>query len=71
LESLEQAYKIAKDKGLHYVYLGNVVGHDAESTYCHSCGKRIIHRRGFQIAANLIEKGRCHYCQSSIPGIWS
>jgi pyruvate formate lyase activating enzyme len=71
LESLEQAYNIAREKGLRYVYIGNVYGHASESTYCHNCNKVLIKRHGLQIAENLLEKGQCPYCQSQIPGIWS
>ena len=71
LESLEQAYDIAKEKGLHYPYIGNVYGHKGENTYCHSCGKLLIGRRGFQITANNLDGGRCPYCKSQIPGVWN
>jgi len=71
LEPLERAHGIAKDKGLHYVYIGNVYGHKDESTYCHSCGKLLIGRRGFQITANNIVDGKCSSCQTVIPGVWS
>jgi len=71
LDSLEQAYKIAKDKGLHYAYIGNVYGHDAENTYCPGCGKILIGRRGFEITANNIKDGICVYCKRIIPGVWS
>jgi pyruvate formate lyase activating enzyme len=71
LESLEQAYDIAKEKGLHYPYIGNVYGHKGENTYCHSCGKLLIGRRGFQITANNLDGGQCPYCKSQIPGVWN
>jgi pyruvate formate lyase activating enzyme len=71
LESLERAHRIAGDKGIHYPYIGNVYGHDAENTYCHNCGKLLIGRRGFQITANNLNKGKCPSCQQIIPGVWS
>lgn len=70
LESLEKAYDIAKNKGLHYVYIGNVYGHKTENTYCHNCSKLLIDRSGFQINVNKIINGECLYCQTSIPGVW-
>lgn len=70
LGSLEQAHSIAKTKGLHYPYIGNVYGHDAENTYCHNCGKLIIGRKGFQIIGNKLDKGKCPSCQQTIPGVW-
>lgn len=71
LKSLEQAHQIAKSKGLHYPYIGNVFGHDAENTYCHHCGKLLIGRNGFQIIENNLERGRCPSCQTIIPGVWA
>ncbi len=49
LNTLERAYKIGKAAGLHYVYLGNVPGHEGESTYCPGCKTTLIQRYGFQI----------------------
>jgi len=70
IETLEKARKIAMDAGLRYVYIGNVPGHPGESTYCPSCGKRLIHRYGYAILENNIKKGRCVFCGKEIPGIW-
>ena len=70
IDSLERAHDIAKAKGIHYPYIGNVYGHDAENTYCHHCGKLIIGRRGFQITANNLDHGKCPSCQTIIPGVW-
>jgi pyruvate formate lyase activating enzyme len=69
VSTLEICYKIAKEAKLNYVYLGNVTGHPAESTYCPSCKKQLIHRIGFSVVQNTIKKGRCA-CGHSIPGIW-
>jgi pyruvate formate lyase activating enzyme len=71
LDSLERALDICKRAGLHFVYLGNVPGHPSESTYCPKCGKNIIQRYGFTIQANEIVGGRCRFCKTVIPGIWS
>jgi pyruvate formate lyase activating enzyme len=57
-ETLEKAYKMAKKMGMKYPYVGNVVGHDGESTYCPKCGKIIIERKGFQLI-EYAEKCRC------------
>ncbi len=49
--TLEMAHRIAVKEGLRYVYLGNVPGHRSESTYCPGCGKPLIERHGFGVAA--------------------
>lgn len=63
VETLENAYKIAKQAGVLYPYVGNVPGHAYEHTYCPSCGNAIIKRFGCEIVAyRLDEKGRCQNC---------
>jgi len=69
--TLDKARDIALKAGIRYVYVGNVPGHNAESTFCHNCGKTVIERRGFAILANRIKNGRCTYCNEKIPGVWS
>jgi pyruvate formate lyase activating enzyme len=71
LNVLERAYTIARTEGIHYPYIGNVYGHDAENTYCHSCGDLLIGRKGFQISTNKIKTGKCPSCKTDIPGVWS
>lgn len=65
---LERAKKIADDAGLKFVYIGNVPGHKANSTYCPGCKKRIIERTHFRVYAVNIEDGRCIFCKRKIPG---
>lgn len=71
ISTLEKLHAIAREEGLRYVYIGNVPGHKAESTYCHSCGQMIIERIGYQIGRIELRQGRCRFCQSPIPGIWA
>jgi pyruvate formate lyase activating enzyme len=66
--SLERAEQIGKEAGLHYVYLGNVPGAKSESTSCYKCGKLLIERLGYRIAANHIEKACCPDCGTKIAG---
>ncbi|HDN59168.1 MAG TPA: radical SAM protein, partial [Candidatus Marinimicrobia bacterium] len=68
--TLETAYKVAKDAGINYVYIGNIPGHPAESTYCPSCGKILINRTGYYVKATNIKNGKCKFCGQSIPGVW-
>jgi pyruvate formate lyase activating enzyme len=70
VETLEQARSMALSVGLEFVYIGNVPGHSGENTYCPSCQKTLIARRGYYILANHVVKGRCRYCGKGIPGIW-
>ncbi len=70
VSKLEEAYGIAKDVGLKYVYIGNVPGHPRESTYCPGCKKVIISRVGYSVLANNIKEGKCKFCGYKIAGIW-
>jgi pyruvate formate lyase activating enzyme len=70
LETLERAKAIADSEGLHYVYLGNVPGHPAENSYCPKCHRVVIGRIGFTVTEMHLRKGKCEYCQQTIPGVW-
>ncbi len=63
VETLERHWKIAKEEGLRYVYVGNVPGHPYENTYCPGCGVVVVERHGFDIIDwRLDEKNRCLEC---------
>lgn len=71
-QTIEKARQIALDVGLKFVYIGNIPGHPAESTYCPHCKKIVINRIGYSILENnLKEKGNCKFCNYPIPGVWS
>ncbi len=63
VETLERLAKIAMEEGLKHVYIGNVVGHPLEHTYCPKCGYRVIERIGFTIVSwRLGEGNTCPKC---------
>ncbi|MCP4134455.1 MAG: AmmeMemoRadiSam system radical SAM enzyme [bacterium] len=68
-KTLEQAYAIAKKNGLKYVYLGNLPGHDAGSTYCPKCGTKVIERFNFKVIESKLNNGKCP-CGYTLPGHW-
>jgi hypothetical protein len=57
---------------LHYVYAGNLPGGvgKRENTYCPSCARLLIRRRGFVVEENRMKGSTCPFCQASIPGVW-
>ncbi|NJD99234.1 AmmeMemoRadiSam system radical SAM enzyme [Thermococcus sp. LS1] len=67
LETIEMAYRVAKEEGLKFVYTGNVPGHEGENTYCPRCGKPLIVRWGFKITEYHVKDGKCEYCGEPIP----
>lgn len=71
VETLERVRAEAMEAGLKYVYIGNVFGHEAESTYCPCDGSLLIHRVGHRIIDyRLTEDGRCPSCGEQVPGVW-
>jgi len=70
LTTLETAWNICRAEGLQYVYLGNVAGHEAESTFCPKCGKAVIARRGYRILQTNLKGNACTHCGHVIPGVF-
>jgi pyruvate formate lyase activating enzyme len=70
IAKLEEAYRIATDVGLKYVYVGNAPGNPHENTYCPNCKRMVIERIGYEVRPGGMKGGRCKYCSSSIAGIW-
>jgi pyruvate formate lyase activating enzyme len=69
--TLERAREIAMAKGLRFVFVGNVPGHPANSTYCPGCGEAVIKRSGFFVRESRLQDGKCGNCGEVIPGVWS
>ncbi len=69
VETLEMARDIGIAAGLRYVYTGNVPGLEGEKTFCHKCGRMVIDRWVFSIRQNLLDQGRCRYCNAPIDGV--
>ncbi|MDK2834867.1 MAG: pyruvate formate lyase activating enzyme [Methanolobus sp.] len=67
LETLEMAYNIAKEEGLHYIYIGNVPGSGKESTFCPECKQLLIKRGVFDMEEyNITEDKACPNCGKDI-----
>jgi pyruvate formate lyase activating enzyme len=67
LVTLRWAREIGLEKGLRYVYVGNVP--DEESTYCYECGQLLISRSGFYVKENVVYDGRCPKCGAPAAGV--
>ncbi|MFH1771762.1 MAG: AmmeMemoRadiSam system radical SAM enzyme [Candidatus Omnitrophota bacterium] len=70
VEVLRSAKVIAKEEGMRYVYIGNVLG-EGENTYCPHDGKLLIQRVGYSILSYNLENGRCKFCGHNIAGRWN
>jgi pyruvate formate lyase activating enzyme len=69
IKTLQQAWEIGREVGLHYVYTGNVPGDQGEKTYCHHCGRLLLDRFGFTILKNELDKGACPQCHLPLAGV--
>jgi pyruvate formate lyase activating enzyme len=72
VETLALARAAAIKKGLKFVYVGNVPGHEGENTYCPKCGRTLIRRYGYAVLEDRVTPagGRCPWDGTRIPGIW-
>jgi pyruvate formate lyase activating enzyme len=68
--SLVRAREIGMQKGLRYVYVGNVPGENGENTFCHQCHTVLIQRHGYVIGENIIQNSVCPKCGARIPGVF-
>lgn len=71
METLESLHGIAKQEGLHYVYVGNAPGHKAESTYCPQCNELLVERYALVVSQVRLKNGACPKCGATIPGVWA
>ena len=67
LELLTNAYDLAKNVGLKFVYLGNLPTTDYDNTYCPKCGNLVIKRKILGIQnLHLDSNGACKFCRFPI-----
>jgi len=72
VDTLMEARRTALDRGMKYVYIGNVPEADVQNTYCPGCGEIAVGRRGYVITQyNIIDRGLCRFCGETISGIWT
>ncbi|NIB43746.1 AmmeMemoRadiSam system radical SAM enzyme [Pseudomaricurvus alkylphenolicus] len=67
-ETLSRARAIALEKGLHYVYTGNVHDREGGSTYCPVCEELLIERDWYQLREWHLDNGHCSFCGARISG---
>ena len=72
-DRLTQLAEDARQQGLRYVYVGNVLGSDDQNTHCPRCGILLVERKGYVIRKQLLAPtgGVCPNCDLPIAGVWS
>lgn len=66
IKTVELARRIGVSEGLEYVYVGNVLNHPWENTYCPKCGRIIIRRSGLWKVEVLIDDNYCSSCGNEL-----
>ncbi len=67
-EKIRKIRERGLEKGLKFVYSGNLWGDEGESTYCPHCGKLLIKRIGYNIEEYNIVNSKCKFCGHEIAG---
>jgi pyruvate formate lyase activating enzyme len=67
--TLQRVWEIGRAAGLRYVYVGNLPGSQAESTFCWKCGELLIERIGYHMRSNMIKDAACPACGAQIAGV--
>ena len=67
--NLDRAYRVAREAGLEYVYVGNLVS-PHRHTFCPGCGTELIHREGFSARLTGLKGNHCGKCGREIPGVF-
>jgi pyruvate formate lyase activating enzyme len=67
IRTMQRAAHLGREAGLRYVYLGNVLTPEGQSTYCATCGHVLVRRSGYGPPEIQVEAGRCPSCRQPVP----
>jgi len=60
--TLERCIRETYLRGLRYVYIGNMSGHEDENTYCYNCRELVVKRTGGRVEEINLIGDRCYNC---------
>lgn len=69
--TLLNAYDVAKEVDLKFVYIGNLFIQDHENTTCLKCNSILIEREGFRVINNNTRNGKCNNCKTKLEGFFN
>ncbi len=69
VEVINMAYEVSKEY-LHYVYVGNVIEPERESTYCPQCGAVLVRRVGYSVEVLFTPDGKCPSCGRKVDFVF-
>ena len=67
LETLERTAEIGEDKGLKFIYVGNVRDTDRMNTRCPECGEIVLRRAIMTLMGDNVRDGACGACGAKLP----
>jgi len=70
LSDIEDAYNIAVEAGIQYVYTGNIRNEAHENTLCPECGSLLVMREGYTAEVTGLTNNTCTKCGGIVPGVW-
>jgi pyruvate formate lyase activating enzyme len=71
MSTLSRSRSIALQAGLQHVYTGNVHDFAGSSTYCASCGERLIGRDWYVLSDwGLTSSAACRHCGARLAGVF-
>jgi len=70
-DTLLRARDIALNSGVDYVYVGNLIDRETNSSWCPKCGHLLIERQSYQLGKwGITPDGYCEECAHAIPGVF-
>ena len=67
-ETLLTARQVAIERGLKFVYVGNVHDPQHQSTFCPACNGLLIERDWHQLGQYSLNRSHCGHCGAGVPG---
>ncbi len=69
--TLSRLRDVARQQGIRYVYTGNVMDDEGATTFCPSCGKRLIERTWHDVRRSVLRDGAtCPSCGAALAGVF-
>ena len=68
-DTLHRARRLAMQRGMKFVYEGNVLCEEGHTTFCPNCQRALIRRSWNNLKTfELTAEGNCNHCGTQIPG---
>jgi pyruvate formate lyase activating enzyme len=68
--SIYEFLQMGIDKGLKFLYSGNLLDGQWGNTHCPQCHETLIERSRYNIENIGLRAGKCRFCGAGVPGVW-